>query len=310
MKIIYAGTPEISISCLDQIAKSDHEISLVLTMPDKPFGRGKKIQEGPIKKFAKGKNLSIFQPANLKDKETQNFINQLAPDLVVVFAYGMLLPEEVLSIPTFGCLNIHTSLLPAYRGAAPIQRSIINGEKETGISFMKMSKELDTGPIYQSLKIRIDEIETSETLSLKMFKVASSKILEVIDNIENNNYILIEQEGSDATYAKKLSKEEALINWDEKAEIVKNKINGFCPNPCAFTFKENERLTLFKAKFSNRPASTPGQVIECTKSKLIISAADYAVEILELSREGKKRMSYKNFRNGSQDFFNNAVVLS
>jgi methionyl-tRNA formyltransferase len=310
MKIIYAGTPEISISCLDQIAKSDHEISLVLTMPDKPFGRGKKIQEGPIKKFAKSKNLSIFQPANLKDKETQSFINQLAPDLVVVFAYGMLLPEEVLSIPKFGCLNIHTSLLPAYRGAAPIQRSIINGEKETGISFMKMAKELDTGPIYESKKIAIDEVETSETLSLKMIKASSSKILKVIDNIENNNFNLTIQKNSEASYAKKLSKEEALINWDQNAEIIKNKINGFCPNPCAFTFKGSERLTLFKAKFSDRPASIPGQVIECTKSKLVISAADYAVEIIELSREGKKRMSFEDFKNGSQDFFNEEIILS
>lgn len=310
MKIIYAGTPEISISCLDQIAKSDHEISLVLTMPDKPFGRGKKIQEGPIKKFAKSKNLSIFQPANLKDKETQSFINQLAPDLVVVFAYGMLLPEEVLSIPKFGCLNIHTSLLPAYRGAAPIQRSIINGEKETGISFMKMAKELDTGPIYESQKIAIDEVETSETLSLKMIKASSSKILKVIDNIENNNFNLTIQKNSEASYAKKLSKEEALINWDQNAEIIKNKINGFCPNPCAFTFKGSERLTLFKAKFSDRPASIPGQVIECTRSKLVISAADYAVEIIELSREGKKRMSFEDFKNGSQDFFNEEIILS
>ena len=183
MKIIYAGTLEISISSLETINNSSHEISLVLTMPDKISGRGKKIKEGPIKKFSKAHSLKVFQPENLKNLKDQEKISSLNPDLIVVFAYGKILPKEILSIPRLGCLNVHTSLLPKYRGAAPIQRAIFNDERKTGLSFIKMDEGLDTGSIYKSFEIEIEEEETSDTLSKKLSNLTSSLILEVIDNI-------------------------------------------------------------------------------------------------------------------------------
>lgn len=310
MKIIYAGTPEISISSLEAINNSSHEISLVLTMPDKISGRGKKIKEGPIKKFSKAHGLKVFQPENLKNLKDQEKISSLNPDLIVVFAYGKILPKEILSIPRLGCLNVHTSLLPKYRGAAPIQRAIFNDERKTGLSFIKMDEGLDTGSIYKSFEIEIEEEETSDTLSKKLSNLTSSLILEVIDNINKNNYKILKQNEDLASYAVKLTKEEALINWKQKAKEVKNMINAFCPNPGAFTHQNEERINFYKAKLSKYPATVPGEILESSKEKLIISANDHSVQILELSRPGKKRMQYKDFANGSRDFFGQKNILA
>ena len=214
MKIVYAATPEISISCLEKLLNSSHELSLILTMPDKPSGRGKKLIPGPIKKYCIENSLPFIQPENLNNFDLENKLKEIAPDLLIVFAYGKIIPKKIFELPTHGSINIHTSLLPSYRGAAPIQRAIINGEKSSGITFMKLSEGLDEGPILEYFEMAIEDDDTAGTLADKMAKVSSNKIIQTIDNIALNNYKIIEQDHSKASYADKLLKKESCIEWN------------------------------------------------------------------------------------------------
>ena len=265
MKIIYAATPEISISCLEKLLDSSHELSLVLTMPDKPSGRGKKLMPGRIKKFCIENSLPFMQPENLNDFELENEFNEINPDLLIVFAYGKIIPKKIFELPAHGSINIHTSILPNYRGAAPIQRAIINGEKSSGISFMKLSEGLDEGPILECFEMVIEEEETAGSLAKKMSKVVSNKILQTIDNIELNKFELREQDHSKASYAEKLLKNESCINWDNKAEVIKNMINGFSPNPCAYTTYKKERIKIYKARLNSTKSEGAGKIMEFSK---------------------------------------------
>ena len=260
MKIIYAATPEISISCLEKLLDSSHELSLVLTMPDKPSGRGKKLMPGPIKKFCIENSLPFMQPENLNDFELENKFNEINPDLLIVFAYGKIITKKIFELPAYGSINIHTSILPNYRGAAPIQRAIINGEKSSGITFMKLSEGLDEGPILECFEMVIEEEETAGSLAKKMSKVASNKILQAIDNIALNKFKLREQDHSKASYAEKLLKNESCINWDNKAEVIKNMINGFSPNPCAYTTYKKERINIYKARLNSTKSEGAGKL--------------------------------------------------
>ena len=303
MKIIFAATPDISIPCLEEILNSSHEINLILTMPDKPSGRGKKLLPGPIKKFCLENYLPFVQPENLKSIEVKNIFKEIESDLLIVFAYGKIIPKDIFELPTYGSINIHTSILPSYRGAAPIQRAIINGDKSSGITFMKLSEGLDEGPIIKSFKVDIEGEETSGSLAGKMAKVSSRRILQTIENIELNDIKFIEQDHSKASYADKLLKSESYVAWDNKAEIIKNMINGFSPNPCAFSTYEKERINFHKAKLCSTKSKGPGKILEFSGEKLLIGAKDFSVEILELSRPGKRTMSVKDFYNGSRNFF-------
>ena len=303
MKIIFAATPDISIPCLEEILNSSHEINLILTMPDKPSGRGKKLLPGPIKKFCLENDLPFVQPENLKSIEVKNIFKEVEPDLLIVFAYGKIIPKDIFELPTYGSINIHTSILPSYRGAAPIQRAIINGDKSSGITFMKLSEGLDEGPIIECIKVAIEDEETSGSLTEKMAKVSSRRILQAIENIELNNIKYIEQDHSKASYADKLLKSESCVAWDDKAEIIKNMINGFSPNPCAYSTYEKERINVHKAKFCSTKSKGPGKILEFSGEKLLIGAKDFSVEILELSRPGKRTMSVTDFYNGSRNFF-------
>ena len=295
MKIIYAATPEISISCLEKLLDSSHELSLVLTMPDKPSGRGKKLMPGPIKKFCIENSLPFMQPENLNDFELENKFNEINPDLLIVFAYGKIIPKKIFELPAHGSINIHTSILPNYRGAAPIQRAIINGEKSSGITFMKLSEGLDEGPILECFEMVIEEEETAGSLAKKMSKVASNKILQAIDNIELNKFKLREQDHSKASYAEKLLKNESCINWDNKAEVIKNMINGFSPNPCAYTTYKKERINIYKARLNSTKSEGAGKIMEFSKNTLLVGAEDFSVELLELSRPGKRKNSIADF---------------
>ena len=310
MKVIYAATPEISISCLEKLLDSSHELSLVLTMPDKPSGRGKKLMPGPIKKFCIENSLPFMQPENLNNFELENKFNEINPDLLIVFAYGKIIPKKIFELPAHGSINIHTSILPNYRGAAPIQRAIINGEKSSGITFMKLSEGLDEGPILECFEMVIEEEETAGSLAKKMSKVVSNKILQTIDNIELNKFKIREQDHSKASYANKILKNESCINWDNKAEVIKNMINGFSPNPCAYTTYKKERINIYRARLNSTKSEGAGKIMEFSKNTLLIGAKDFSVELLELSRPGKRKISAVDFYNGSRDFFNLGKYLT
>ena len=300
MKIIFAGTPEIAIETLTTIHESDHELTLVLTNEDKPSGRGKKITKPPVKLFAEDNNIEIKQPSILKDKDFIDFLKSKKADLFVVFAYGHLIPEEMLKIFKKGALNIHTSLLPKLRGAAPIQRAIINGEKLTGVSFMKMEKGLDTGPVYEQVLIDIEKGETSDSLERKMSKVSSTKILEVIDSIDKNTFNLVNQDNENASYAPKIIKEESKIDWSTTANNIANLINGL----------SRERINFYLAETVAIESPGPGKIVEVSKHNLFIGAKDFCVSIKELSRAGKKRQKYESFYNGSKQIFSQENFLS
>ena len=304
MKIIFAATPDISIPCLEEILNSSHEIRLIITMPDKPSGRGKKLLPGPIKKFCLENGLPFIQPESLKSIEVKNIFKEIKSDLLIVFAYGKIIPKDIFELPTYGSINIHTSILPCYRGAAPIQRAIINGEKSSGITFMKLSEGLDEGPILEYFKMAIEDDDTAGTLAAKMAKVSSNKILQTIDNIALNNFKIIEQDHSKASYADKLLKKESCIEWNNKAVDIKNMINGYSPNPCAYTTYKKERINVYRAKLSSTISEGAGKIMEFSRDKLLIGAEDFSVEILELSKPGKRKMSIGDFYNGSRDFFN------
>ena len=303
MKVIFAGTPEITIETLKSIHESNHEITLILTNEDKPSGRGKKLTKSPVKIFAEVNNIEFKQPAMLKDKFLIDFLKTKEADLFVVFAYGHLIPEEILKIFKKGALNIHTSLLPKLRGAAPIQRAIINGDKLTGLTFMKMEKGLDTGPIYRQDHIEIDHEETSDSLENKMSKVSSSLIVEVIDLIAENKLKLISQNNEFATYAPKISREETKINWSMEATAIASLINGLSPSPAAYGLLNKQRINFYLAEAVEKESLGPGKIVEVSKNRLLVGAKDFCVSIKELSRSGKKRQKYESFYNGSKQIF-------
>jgi methionyl-tRNA formyltransferase len=304
MKILFAATPKIALKTLETIYESKHDLVGVICAEEKRSGRGLKFVKSPIRVFAEEREIKIFSYNEIKDRKLRPTLEKLNIDLLLVFAFGHIISEELLNVAKHGSFNIHTSLLPKYRGAAPIQRSIINCDRETGITFMKMDAGLDTGPIVNSVKFPIVEGTNTEDLEEIMSDISSRNILYLIDSIEENTFSLTEQNENESSYAPKVTKDEARIDWSEPAEEIVGKINGLCPNPCAFSEYKNERIIIHRAKINALPASDPGKVIKADKDEFLVSGKDQCVEIKELARQNKKRMEYKSFYNGSKDFFN------
>ena len=304
MNILFAATPKIALKTLEIIYESKHDLVGVICAEEKRSGRGLKFVKSPIRVFAEEKKIKIFSYDEIKDRKFRPALEKLNIDLLLVFAFGHIISEDLLNVAKHGSFNIHTSLLPKYRGAAPIQRSLINCDKETGISFMKMDAGLDTGPVLQSIKFPIEEGMNTEDLEEIMSDISSRNIIQTIDSIEKNNFTLTQQNENESSYAPKVTKDEARIDWTKSAEEIVGKINGLCPNPCAFSEYKNERIIIHRAKINALPASDPGKVIKADKNEFLVSGKDLCVEIKELARQNKKRMEYKSFYNGSKDFFN------
>jgi methionyl-tRNA formyltransferase len=304
MNILFAATPKIALETLETIYESKHDLVGVVCAEEKRSGRGLKFVKSPIRIFAEEKKIKIFSYDEIKDNKFRPTLEKLNIDLLLVFAFGHIISEDLLNLAKHGSFNIHTSLLPKYRGAAPIQRSIINCDRETGITFMKMDAGLDTGPIVNSVKFPIEEGTNTEDLEEIMSDISSRNIIQTIDSIGENRFSLTEQNEHESSYAPKVTKDEARIDWTKSAEEIVGKINGLCPNPCAFSEYKNERIIIHRAKINALPASDPGKVIKADKNEFLVSGIDQCVEIKELARQNKKRMEYKSFYNGSKDFFN------
>ena len=304
MNILFAATPKIALKTLETIYESKHDLVGVICAEEKRSGRGLKFVRSPTRVFAEEKKIKIFSYEEIKDRKFRPTLEELNIDLLLVFAFGHIISEDLLSLAKHGSFNIHTSLLPRYRGAAPIQRSIINCDRETGITFMKMDTGLDTGPIVKCIKFPIEEGTNTEDLEEIMSDVSSRNIIQVIDSIEENTFSLTEQNEIESSYAPKITKDEARIDWTKSAKEIVGKINGLCPNPCAFSEYKNERIIIHRAKINALPASDPGKVIRADKKEFLVSGIDQCIEIIELARQNKKRMEYKSFYNGSKDFFN------
>lgn len=302
IKIIYFGTPEFSRIILEKIY-SKVEILAVITQPDKPKGRGKKVLPPPVKEFALDKNILVLQPEKLREnREVIDIIRKLSPDALIVAAYGKIIPEEILNIPPFGGINIHASVLPKYRGAAPIERAIMNCEKETGVSIMKMEKELDAGPVYAIEKIEILPEDDKGSLSFKLANLGADLLLRVLPLIKEGAIEPIPQDNSQATYAPKLSKEEEIIDWQNSGLRIWCQIRALAPEPGAITTFRGKNLKVFKARFEGEVFERDiinGTIIKLDKEKGIgVKVKDGILWVLELQPESKRRMNFLEFLNG------------
>jgi methionyl-tRNA formyltransferase len=295
-KIVFMGTPEFSVPTLKLLLKSEHKILVVYSQPPTKAHRGQKISSSSVENFAKKKALNVRTPLTLDSDEEYDFMKNLKPDIVVVIAYGKIIPKRFLNLAKYGFINVHASLLPKWRGAAPIQRSIMSLDSETGISVMKVVEELDAGPVMYQAKIVINENTDTQTLTQVLSQLGAKALLDSISKIENGKARFKEQNHNQATYAKKISKAEGKIEWNESAKKVLAKINGLNPNPGAWFEYKNERYKVWKAEIVNKS----GKIGTILNDQLIVSCKDQAVQILEIQKEGKSRQTTKQFLLGNK----------
>ena len=289
------GTPEFAVPILKSIHESEHEILCVYTQPPTKKNRGQKIFSSPIQQYAESSNLKLRSPKEFNDEECQ-FIKSLSPDVVIVVAYGKILPKQILDIKDLEFLNVHASLLPKWRGAAPIQRAIMNLDKVSGISIMKIIPKLDAGPTLIKSKIPISKDTNFESLSDQMSKLGSIKILEAINLIKNKKANFIDQNETEATFAKKIDKTEAKLSWKENANKVIAKINALNPNPGTWFYLKGSRIKVIKA-IEVTQQGKPGEILS---DNLIIGCQKNAIQILELKKEGKNKMTAKEYIKGNK----------
>ena len=297
-KIIFMGTSIFCVPILRSLYQNGYDISVVFTQPPQKSHRGQKINKSPIQSISETLNIDYRIPKTLKDNlEEYKFLKELNADLAVVCAYGQIIPKNFLNLTKKGFVNIHASILPSWRGAAPIQRSIMNLDPETGISIMKMNEELDSGPISNIYKIKIGKNQNAQEISEKLSTLAAKKILDNVDDILEDKAKFIDQDHSKATYAKKIHKEESQIDWDEDASKIIGKINGLFPSPGASFIFNNERYKILKAEIGNGI----GQVGEIISNQLEVACNNnQSIKILEIQRQGKRPQKISEFMLGSQ----------
>lgn len=297
MNIIFMGTPDFSIPSLKALVESQHNIVAVVTAPDKERGRGRKVSYTPVKQFALDNNLPVLQPEKLKNNpEFVEELKKFETDLYVVIAFRIL-PAEVFTIPKFGSFNLHASYLPKYRGAAPIQWALINGEKETGLTTFKLAEKVDTGNIYLQKKFQIDANDNLETLHDKLSKEGAGIVLDTVNMIESGNYNLKMQDDLLATPAPKITKEFCKIDWNKSAVEIHNLVRGLSPVPGAYFKFKDKIIKVYRSSVVDKSEVKPFQIIQ-SKKELIIGCGNDALKILELQQEGKKRMGIEEFLRG------------
>ncbi|MDA9167165.1 methionyl-tRNA formyltransferase [Candidatus Pelagibacter sp.] len=297
-KIVFMGTPFFAVPILKSLYEKKYILPVVYAQPPKKSQRGQKINKSPIQIVAEDYNIDCRTPDTLKaNKEEYEYLKKLDLDLVIVVAYGQIIPKEYLNLAKKGFINIHASLLPKWRGAAPIQRSIMNLEKETGISIMRIGEKLDTGPVCNSYRIKIKDSDNAETISTKLSILASEKIIENLENIFEDKLTFRDQDDANATYASKIEKLEGEIKWNDNAESIIGKINGLYPSPGAFFIFKDERYKILKAELGNKS----GEIGEVMTSDLEISCGNKkSIKIIEIQRQGKKPQNINEFVLGSQ----------
>ncbi len=291
------GTSDFAVPILKSLYQNGYPISVVYTQPPKKSHRGQKLNKSPVNLFSENISLDLRTPEFLKNNnEEEEYLSKLQPDIILVVSYGQIIPKNFLSIPKYGFLNIHASLLPKWRGAAPIQRSIINLDKETGISIMKINENLDEGPVCNQYSLKISDKINSEELSEKLSLLASEKILDILDKIYEGNLNFKEQDHSKATYAKKIQKKEGKINWNENSEQIIGKVNGLYPYPGAFFLFNGERYKILEAEKSN----TDGKAGMIVSENFEVCCGKGSIKVLSIQREGKRVQKISEFLLGSQ----------
>jgi methionyl-tRNA formyltransferase len=299
LRIIFAGTPEFAVPTLKKLIASEHEVVGVYTQPDRPAGRGQQIQASSIKQLAESHDLPIFQPKTLRDATVQDQMRALNADIMVVVAYGLILPESVLKIPRLGCVNLHPSLLPRWRGAAPIPRSLEAGDLHTGITIMQLDKGMDTGPILKQEEITLTGFETSELLHDQFSVRGAELMLETVHALENNSAIAVSQNHELATHAAKIDKKEAVIDWSQSAVVIANKVRAFNSWPVAQTVFQKQTLRIWCAKaIDEKTVLAPGSVIRFEKEAFFVATGHGVLQVTSVQLPGKKRMCAMDFING------------
>ena len=296
LKIVFMGTPEFSVPALEALINNKFGILSIYTQPPKKSKRGQKINVSPIQKYSEKNNLPVRNPENLNNDEEYNFINSLSADIAVVVAYGKLIPKNILKTTKHGFINIHASLLPKWRGAAPIQRAIINGDKKIGVSIMKIEEKLDSGPVLASKELALDQNATYGEIQKKLSLIGSDLLIESLKNIENGKAKFIDQVHSDSTYAKKIDKNETKINWSLDASKVIAHIRGLSPNPGAWFEHETERFKVLRANKS-AASGNPGALLD---ENLTIACKSDSIQILEIQRQGKNKQITNEFLLGKK----------
>lgn len=301
MKIVFMGTPDFSVNALENIVKAGHDVVGVITQPDKPKGRGGKMQYTPVKEKALELGLDVYQPQRVKEPEFIEKLKEMNPDAIVVIAFGQILPKAILDMPKYGCINVHASLLPKYRGAAPIQWAVIDGEKETGVTTMYMNEGLDTGDIIDKVVVPIDKKETGGSLFDKLAIEGGKLILKTLIELENGTAVRTPQDDSKSNYAGMINKQLGKIDFNKSANEIERLIRGLNPWPSAYTKMDGKTLKIWDADVDDSENdSAPGTITEVGKDFIRVATGKGSLKILELQLEGKKRMKTRDFLNGAK----------
>lgn len=301
LKIVFAGTPDFAAQHLDALIKSHHDVIAVYSQPDRPAGRGKKLKASEVKQLALTHDIPVYQPENFKSEDAKQQLADLNADIMVVVAYGLLLPKAVLETPKLGCINVHGSILPRWRGAAPIQRAIWAGDAETGVTIMQMDEGLDTGDMISIATCPIEATDTSASLYSKLAELGPTALIDTLATIADGTATPEKQNDELANYAKKLSKEEANIDWHMPAQQIERNIRAFNPWPICFTQMQGNTVKIYAAELVENTGN-PGEILAADKTGITVATTEGALKITQLQPQGKKPMSAQDFLNGRADW--------
>ena len=300
MKAVFMGTPDFAVGTLEELIHSRHEVAAVVTQPDKPKGRGKAMQFPPVKEVAVGENIPVYQPRRVRDPEFIKILKEIDPDVIVVVAFGQIIPQEIIDLPKYGCINVHGSILPKYRGAAPIQWAVIDGEKESGVTTMQMDAGLDTGDMLLKTIIPLEKEETGGSLFEKLSTAGAKLLIETLEKLEEGSIVPEKQGESPTPYAKMLTKEMGDLDWKKDAVLLEQLIRGLNPWPSAYTHLNGKTLKIWSAEVEERETKEkPGTVVEVNKKELKVQTGKGILSLKEVQIEGKKRMEIDAFLRGN-----------
>lgn len=298
MRLIFAGTPAFAAVALEALLHSTHEVALVLTQPDRPAGRGMKMVSSEVKRLALSHGISVLQPVTLRDADVVNSIASLGADAMIVAAYGLILPPEVLSLFQYGCINIHGSVLPRWRGAAPIQQALLAGDRETGVSIMRMEKGLDTGPVFTIERIQIESRDTSTTLHDKLAALGAHSIVRALAGIESGSLQAEPQSADGITYAHKITREQARIDWKLPAVELDRAVRAFNPFPAAFSYFDEQVVKIWDAETATGSSAEPGEIVAVSDAGIAVACGSGALRLKRLQRPGGKQLPVAEFLRG------------
>jgi methionyl-tRNA formyltransferase len=310
LNIVFAGTPEFGLPCLDVLISSSHRLSAIYTQPDRPAGRGRKVQASAVKEWALAHNIPVIQPLNFKTSEAIEELALLKPDVLVVIAYGLILPRAVLEIPRLGCINVHASLLPRWRGASPIQQAILQGDEQSGITIMQMDVGMDTGAMLRKVACPINSTDTAASLHDKLAKLSAKPLLDTLDDLSKDRIYPEVQNNELATYAGKISKEEAQVDWNDSALEIDRKVRAFYPWPIAYTQLGEEMIRIHQASIvAMNCTELPGTILTLDKKGLLVATGEQGLMISKIQFPGGKALSIADWLNAGKSQLYPGLVL-